>query len=138
SDEDREETVKVIDPEGNEVEVKSTLIPAGQTKVTFDFAIAYTELPLGFFKVEGKDFDTAAVAAVNQGKEAARADKVIELWNALQSPYFEGAVEGNIDAYNEAIVNATGDKELKTVADVNKLIADVNKKEVGNEAEAAV
>src|SRR5699024_4552396 len=85
-----------------------------------------------------KDFDTAAVAAVNQVKEAARADKVIELWNALQSPYFEGAVEGNIDAYNEAIVNATGDKELKTVADVNKLIDDVNKKEVGNEAEAAV
>lgn len=142
SEEDRTETIKVTDPEGNEVEVKSTLIPAGQTKVTFDFATAYDKLPLGTFKVAGKDFDTAAVAAVKDVKEAAAANggagNVIKLWSALQSTYFEGALEENIDAYKVAIDKAVTDNKLSTVEDVNKLISDVNKAQVSDEAEAAV
>lgn len=138
SEEDREETINVVDPEGNTVEVKPTLIPAGQTKVTFDFAKAYEKLPLGTFKVAGKEFDTAAVAAVEAVKEAANENNVIKLWNALQSPYFEGALEENIDVYEAAINQAVKDNKLNTVADVNKLISDVNNKEASDEAEAAV
>lgn len=138
SEEDRTETIKVTDPEGKEVEVKSTLIPAGQTKVTFDFAKAYDKLPLGTFNVAGKDFDTAAVAAVKEVKEAAQANNVIKLWSALQSTYFEGALEENIDAYETAVNKAATDNKLNTVADVNKLIADVNKAQVSDEAEAKV
>lgn len=95
-------------------------------------------MPLGTFNVAGKDFDTAAVAAVKEVKEAAQANNVIKLWSALQSTYFEGALEENIEAYETAVNKAATDNKLNTVADVNKLIDDVNKAQVSDEAEAAV
>lgn len=126
-------TIKVVDPSGKTVGVSPVNLEVGDESATFDFVKAYDELPLGTFTVEGKEFDTAAVAAVDKVKSATN---VVSLYSALQSKYFEGVTEDNIEAYKTAISDA-GDA-VKTVADVNKIVSDVNKAQSDASAEATV
>jgi hypothetical protein len=119
SDVDRfAQTVEVLDNKGNEVKVKAVDIPAGETKLVFEFEDTI-EKQEGVWTIGGVEYDFDEYAAVKAVKYATN---LVELWEALQSDYFTGAVEENIVAYNEA------DKsELVTAEDVNKMIADVNK-----------
>ncbi|PID21738.1 hypothetical protein CSV61_08540 [Sporosarcina sp. P3] len=122
-------TITVVDPAGKTVEVTPVNLEVGDTSATFDFVTAYEELPLGTFVVQGKDFDTEAVDAVAKVNAAGN---VVTLWNALQSKYFTGATEANIQGYFDSIAaDAPG-----TVADINKIIADVNKASEDATAEA--
>lgn len=130
-------TIEVKDPAGEIVEVKPLNLEIGDTEVTFDFATVYAadKLPLGNWTVVGKTYDTAADAAV---AKVVAATNVVELWEALQSDYFEGATQANIEAYDTAITAAIAAGKLDTVSDVNKVIADVNNTGSEAEAEAAV
>ncbi|ARK25333.1 hypothetical protein SporoP37_12145 [Sporosarcina sp. P37] len=122
-------TITVVDPSGKTVEVTPVNLEVGDTSATFDFVTAYEELPLGTFVVQGKDFDTAAVDAVVKVNEATN---VVELWTALQSKYFTGAVEANIEKYDTLL-----DGTQTTVAEVQAIIDEVNQADMDAEAEAA-
>ncbi|MCP1143650.1 hypothetical protein [Lysinibacillus endophyticus] len=122
--------ITVVDPSGSTVEVTPVNLEVGDTTVTFDFVTAYEELPLGVFKVQGKDFDTAAVAAVAAVNTAGN---VVELWEALQSTYFTGVVEENIEDYDGEL-----DGTQTTVAEIQAIIDEVNQGKVDAEAEGTV
>jgi hypothetical protein len=112
-------TVTVINPENEEVEVEAQDLEEGATSATFAFVKALEEDPTtGVWTVNGVEYDFDERAAVAKVREATN---LVELWEALQSDYFIGAVEENIEAYN-----AADKSELVTAEDVNKMIADVN------------
>ena len=112
-------TVTVIDPEGNEVEVEAQDLEEGATSAEFAFVEALEKDPTtGVWTVSGVTYDFDEFAAVAKVREATN---LVELWEALQSDYFTGAVEENIEAYN-----AADKSKLVTAEDVNKMIADVN------------
>lgn len=126
-----EVTVEVKDNNGNVVEVKPVaVLDVGETVATFTFKTALTAEPAGEWTVNGVKFDANAQAAVKAVKDAGNQ---VELLNALKSSYFTGVNADLIAKYA-----AKDFSNVAVVADVQKIIDDVNKAEAGLDAAKAV
>lgn len=123
--------VTVKDDKGNTVEVKPvSVLDVGETTATFTFKTALTSEPTGTWTVNGVSFDANAQAAVNAVKDATNQ---VELLNALKSSYFTGVNTDLIAKYDEKDFS-----EAVTVADVQKVIDEVNADNVSELAVKAV
>lgn len=114
--------ITVTNPSGEVVAVNPVNLEIGDTEITFTFEKELAEVELGTWVVGGVEFDTAAVAAV---EEVLNANNQVELYNALKSSYFKNVKADSITDYEKAI--GTADSEDKdTVAKIQKIINDVN------------
>ena len=128
-------TIEVKNPSGEVVAVDAINLEIGDSEVTFNFTTALSEVALGNWTVGGVTFDTAAQAAVQAVIDA---DTQVELWDALQSSYFTGAIVENITEYETAFTTAIAADEISVVADVQAVIDEVNAENVSAEEESAV
>lgn len=126
-----EVTVTVLNSKGEEVAVVARPVEVGDTELIFDFVTEVEDEDLvGIWKVNGEEYDFDALAAVNAVNDATN---LVELWAALQSPYFTGAVEANVSLYDAKL-----DGTQETVAEVQDVIDEVNTSVVGNKEAATV
>jgi hypothetical protein len=115
-------TITVVDPSGNVVAVNPVNLEIGNAEIFFLFETALTEVELGIWVVGGVEFDTAAVAAV---QDVLSATNQVELFAALSSSYFANVKAENIVGYETALTVALlEDKD--TVAEVQTIVDEVN------------
>lgn len=123
-------TIEVKDPNGKVIEVKPVNLEIGDAEITFEFKNALTEKPAsGIWTIGGVEFDQAAVDAVDAVKNAANQ---VELLKALKSSYFSNVKDELIEEYETDI--KAGD--VNTIADIQKIIDDVNAKNVTDAEQA--
>lgn len=120
-------TFEVKDNNGKDVAVKEiAVLDVGETEATITFVTPLAANPAGKWTVNGVEFDADAQAAVEAVKTAGNQ---VALLNALKSSYFQ-----DVNADLIAKYEAKGFTNAETVADVQKIIDEVNKENISADA----
>lgn len=125
-----EQTIEVIDNNGNVVKVKPLNLVINEEEAIFEFVTPLAVDPVGVWKVAGIDFDcdvAAQIAKINI------ADTELKLYNALTAAGIKNLEVANSKAYFEAEKPEDG---FKTLAEVQAFVDEVNAEQATGEEQA--